>query len=225
MMRMPQPWVKRILAGAALLVFAGGLAWAIADRGRDGVPAELRGVVVAEPLALAPVQLSDHGGGRVTEDWFSGRWTLVTFGFTHCPDVCPANLAQMGEIKKKLAQQYPQAPRPRFVFVSVDPQRDTPATLATYMAAFDREFIGLTGAPAQIEALAQPFAAFHRSGTPTAAGDYRVTHSSEIFLVDPSGRVYARFTPPLDPALAARQLNTIMTLYAESGGREPAPRS
>jgi protein SCO1 len=182
------------------------------------IPEDVRAVMIATPVKLEPVRLSDHNGQPVTEAWFTGQWSFVFLGFTHCPDVCPATLAQLGVIKKSLAQQFPDAPKPRYVFVSVDPQRDTPARLAAYVAGFDRSFIGVSGDAAQIKALENALAAFHRQDAPSTAGDYRVMHSGEIYLLDPVGRVYAKFQPPMDPALVARQLISMMAFYAKAPG-------
>jgi protein SCO1 len=215
----------KIWGALALLALAGAGGWVLAGAHKSALPDELRDVVIGSPVALAPVTLNDQRGRPVTEAVFAGHWTFLSFGFTHCHDVCPANLAQLGTIKQALTQQFPTLAPPRFVFVSVDPVRDTPAQLAKYLSAFDSSFIGLTGSAEQISALEQPFAAFHRQEKASASGDYRVSHSGEIFLLDPAGRVYARFVPPLDPALVARQLNSIMTLYVHEAGQKPAPRT
>ncbi|MBI3574093.1 MAG: SCO family protein [Gammaproteobacteria bacterium] len=206
-----------------MLALAAGVLWALTGAHKPSLPDDLRAVIVSVPVKLAPVQLTDQHGLTVTESWFTGQWTFFAFGFTHCPDVCIATLTQFGVVKKALAQRYPGIAQPRYVFASVDPERDTPARLAAYLSAFDRSFIGMTGTAEQIEALERSLATFHRKQTPSASGDYQVSHSGEVFLFDPAGRVYARFVPPLEPAVVARQLSSIMTFYAREIGQGPAP--
>jgi len=144
---------------------------------------------------------------------------FVFLGFTSCPNVCPATLGQLTAVKRSLARQLPETPQPRYVFVSVDPQRDTPARLASYLSTFDPDFVGATGDPAQIATLSDALSAFHRRRAEKGPDDYGVVHSGEIYLLDPAGRVYARFTPPLSPDLIPRQLASLMALYAGEPGR------
>lgn len=168
---------------------------------------ELKGVLLEAPARLPRVQLVDQHERATTSDaLFAGHWSFLFLGFTHCQTVCPATLAQLAAIKRSLARQFPSAPQPRYVFVSVDPQRDTPGRLASYLGAFDADFTGATGDPTQIAMLSDALTAFHRLGSPSAGGDYGVVHSGEIYLLDPAGRVHARFSPPLDPELVPRQL-------------------
>jgi len=216
---------QRWMGAAALSLLVVGVLWAQIGRDKRALPDDLRTVISIEPMKLAPVQLTNQHGQAVTESWFTGQWTFFAFGFTHCPDVCIATLTQFVEIKKALAQRHPKMAPPRYVFISVDPERDTPARLAAYLAHFDRDFIGMTGSDAQIEALEQSMAIFHRKQTPSASGDYQVSHSGEIFLLDPAGRVYARFVPPLETSVVAGQLNSIMTFYARETEQGSASRT
>lgn len=219
---------KRSLSRAALatlvvLTAIGGALFAWSRSTDSPLPANLRGVVVAAPMKLGAVHLTDHRGGTVTDAWFAGHWTFLFFGFTSCSDVCPATLAQLAVLKKVISRNHPDVSMPRYVFVSVDPERDTRTRLKTYLANFDPSFVGMSGDPAQIEALERPMGAFHRKGKPAASGYYSVSHSAEIFLLDPSARVYARFIPPLKPAVVADQLRAIVTLYAHNTRPDAAP--
>lgn len=216
---------QRWMGVVALLLLGGGVLWAQTGRDKRALPDNLRTVIASGPIKLAPGQLTNQHGQAVTESWFTGQWTFFAFGFTHCPDVCIATLTQFVEIKKALAQRHPEIAPPRYVFISVDPERDTPARLAAYLAHFDRDFIGLTGSVAQIEALERSMAIFHRKQTPSASGDYQVSHSGEIFLLDPAGRVYARFVPPLETSVVASQLNSIMRFYARETEQRLASRT
>ncbi len=160
-----------------------------------------------EGNAVPAVRLTDQRGRSLTrEELFGGRWSLVFLGYTHCESVCPATLAQLVTVKRSLARQFPAAPQPRYLFVTVDPERDTPARLASYLGAFDPDIVGATGDPAQIAALSDALTAFHQPSTSKAGADTGIIHSGELYLLDPSGRTRARFSPPLDPDLVARQL-------------------
>ena len=160
------------------------------------------------------VRLIDDQGRPVTSDrLFGGRWSLLFLGFTSCQTVCPATLAQLVAVKRSLAQRLPAASQPQVVFVSVDPQRDTPARLASYLGSFDVDFVGATGDPAQIAALSDALTAFHQLRQPVAGGDYGVIHSGEVYLLDPAGRVRVRFSPPLDPDQIARELWSLTDVH------------
>ena len=209
----------RWAAGVALLLSAAGARWMLAAERQTDVPRELRAVMLRDPARLPTVALVDQYGRAVTSGHlFTGAWSFVFLGFASCPTVCPATLSQLAALKRSLARQYPAAAQPRYVFVSVDPGRDTPARLGAYLAPFDRDFLGITGQPAQIGALSDALTAFHRLEAPGPGGDYGVVHSGEIYLIDPQGRAYARFTPPLDLGLLPRQVVSLMAVHDRRGG-------
>jgi protein SCO1 len=217
---------KRSLAILGLAVVAGtliALARPPMDVDAQAVPEKLRAVMVVPPVKVDFVRLTDQHGNAITADWFTGHWTFLVFGFTSCPDVCPATLAQLAVLKKTIAATHPDVPTPQFVFATVDPERDTQAQLAAYLSNFDPTFVGMTGDPAQIESLERPMGAFHRKGKPSASGYYSVSHSAEIFLLNPAARLYARFVPPIKQEVVADQLTTMVTLYARSVHAETAP--
>jgi len=203
------------------LVAALGGRWLLAAAGqRHALLPEVRAVMLRSPSRLPPVSLVDQHGATLSSDQlFRGRWSFLFLGFASCPTVCPATLSQLVAVKKSLAEQFPDTPQPRYVFVSVDPQRDPPARLASYLAGFDGDFVGATGQPASLASLSDALTAFHRLEAPSPSGDYGVVHSGEIYLLDPSGRVYARFTPPLDTSAIPRLLVSMMSSYLAEGDR------
>lgn len=153
------------------------------------------GTWLPQSKALPPFTLTDTSGHPFTRSTLSGAPALVFFGFTHCPDVCPTTLAKLARIRKRAALAHL-----RVLFVSVDPQRDTPAVLAAYVHAFDPAFEGLTAPSQDVERLAAAFGvAVNRVELP-GAGDYTVDHSAVLFLTDDSAHIVAVFTPPLDVA-------------------------
>ncbi|WP_310539031.1 SCO family protein [Phenylobacterium sp.] len=132
-----------------------------------------------------PFQLVDQTGKPVTEAVLKGRWSVVFFGFTYCPDVCPSTLQAMGLAQERLGAK---AKDVQFVFVSVDPERDTPAQMATYLDndVFPKGTIGLTGTPAQAAAAAKAYRVFYeKQGT---GADYLINHSTPSYLMNPQGR-------------------------------------
>jgi protein SCO1/2 len=147
---------------------------------------------------IGELALTAQTGNSFTTSDLEGHPTLVFFGFTHCPDVCPTTLAMLARIKKSAA-----LPDLRVLFVSVDPGRDTPAVLAPYVHAFDPEFIGATGDAHEIGRLAQKFGvAVARIDLP--GGDYMMDHSAAVFLLDRHAQIVAVFTPPFEvPPFAA----------------------
>ncbi len=178
-------------------------------------PALASGTWLPRPKAIEDFTLSDVAGKPYTRAELLAAPTLVYFGFTRCPDVCPTTLA-------KLAQVLKQAPVPglRVLFVSVDPERDTPPVLGLYVHAFDPDFQGVTGEVREIAALARNFAvAVNRVELP--GGDYTMDHSAVVFLVDAAG-IAAIFTPPFETAALAADLRRAAPLLgARRGGPRP----
>jgi protein SCO1/2 len=155
------------------------------------------------PRPIGAFALTAHTGRAFGGADLNGHPTLVFFGFTHCPDVCPTTLVKLAQVKKTGA-----LPDLRVLFVSVDPGRDTPAVLASYVHAFDPDFIGATGDAAEIARLTQKFGvAVARVDLP--GGDYAMDHSAAVFLLDRQGEIVAVFTPPFEVAPFAADLRRV----------------
>jgi protein SCO1/2 len=130
------------------------------------------------------LELNDHTGRARTLQDFRGKAVVVFFGFTHCPDVCPTTLAELAQAIKQLG---PDAQRVQVLFVSVDPERDTPQALAKYVTAFDARFLGLRGDAAATQRVAKEFRIYYER---RKTGDsYSVDHSSQSYVIDPQGRL------------------------------------
>jgi len=188
-----------------LLLALGGVLWmgqkALFSRGPYNTPLGSHGTALAEPRPLEAFSLVDHRGQPFDLDSLKGQWTFLFFGFTHCPDMCPTTLAVMNDIDRRLRASLDESVEARFAFVSIDPERDTVAELANYVPHFNRDFIGLTGDPAQLRALAQPLGVLY--ARLMEQGDtmgYMMEHTTSIFLVGPEARWQAVFSPPHDPA-------------------------
>ncbi len=150
-----------------------------------------------------PFQLVAPDGSTVSETSFPGRYLLIFFGFTYCPDVCPTELATMSAALDALGGD---ADRIQPLFVSVDPQRDTPEVMGQYTAVFDPRILGLTGSEAQVAAAAAAFRVYHERVEPEGGGDYLVNHSAFTYLVDPDGNTVAVLPPQSDPQAMAEAI-------------------
>ncbi len=164
------------------------------------------------PKPLADFSLVDQRGAQFGRKELVGRWSFLFFGYTHCPDVCPATLSVLGQVQERIAKGR-ESPLVQTIFVSVDPQRDSPEKLAEYMAFFDSGFVGLTGDMEQIDGFTQQLGAGYMRGEETSPGNYVVNHTSAIFLIDPRARVVASFSQPHDPATIAKLFHKIRVYF------------
>jgi len=149
-----------------------------------------------------PFQLSDQSGQAVTEKSLQGKPTLIFFGFTHCPDVCPTSLFEISEVLRAMG---PDVDKVNAYFVSVDPERDTPAAMKDYLSSFDPHLKGLTGSP---DALAKVISSYrvYAKKVPLKDGDYTMDHTALIYLMDRNGRFVAPFNMKRKPEEAAADL-------------------
>lgn len=161
----------------------------------------------APPAVGGPFNLIDQDGRAVDEGVLKGRWSAVFFGFTYCPDVCPMTLQMLADAKRKLGAKGEAL---RVVFITVDPERDTPRALKAYLASagFPKETIGLTGSPAQIAGAAKAYKAFYQKVG--AGADYQMQHPALIYLMDPKGRFETALSHSLGPDELARQIAAAM---------------
>ena len=189
MMRTP------VLAAVALVAALAGalLAWQLARPPETPSLEHATWLTAARPVP--PLALTDHLGRDFGVERLRGRWTLVFFGFTHCPDICPTTLATLAAARRQLAD-LPADRRPGVLFVSVDPGRDTPQLIGRYVGHFDPDFTGATGSAAAIEALTRALGVAVILGAPHEDGSYTVDHSAAVFLVDPPAAVAAVFGTP-----------------------------
>ena len=155
-----------------------------------------------------PFTLTDHRGQRVSERDFAGRYRLVYFGFTYCPDVCPVDLQTIGAGLRAFERDDPErAARVAPIFISVDPARDTPQVLAQYVAAFHPRLVGLTGSEQEIAEVARRFAVYYRRGEPGPDGAYLVDHLRAAVLYGPQGEPIAIIPHDQGPAGVAAELD------------------
>src|SRR5438045_8489073 len=158
---------------------------------------------VTAPAAIGgPFQLTDQAGQAVTEKNLAGRPTLIFFGFTHCPDVCPTSLFEISEVLRALGQD---ADKVNAYFVSVDPERDTRAAMKDYLSSFDPHLKGLTGDPESVARVLTAYRVYAKK-VPLKDGDYTMDHTALIYLMDRDGHFVAPFNLKRTPEEAAVDL-------------------
>jgi protein SCO1/2 len=184
---------------AGLVIFLGVFQFATGGFGTGDGPG---GSAIGGPFAL-----TDQNGKTITDKDMKGKPFLVFFGYTHCPDVCPTTLFELSEMMHALG---PDAGRTRALFVSIDPDRDTPAAMKDYLSSFDPHLIGATGDAKQIEAAEKAYRVYAKK-VPTENGDYSMDHTALVYLMDKQGRFVAPFTlSKRSPEAAAAELRKYM---------------
>lgn len=153
----------------------------------------------------APFVLVDQKGAAITEAAFRGHPTAVFFGFTHCPEVCPTTLVELDGWLKQLGDEGKDI---RAYFVSVDPERDTPEMLNTYVSNVSDRIIGITGEPAKIEAMAKSFGIYFKK-VPTEGGDYTMDHTASVLLLDGKGAFFGTIAYEENPEAALAKLKRL----------------
>ncbi|HHJ34544.1 MAG TPA: SCO family protein [Gammaproteobacteria bacterium] len=183
---------------------------ALADARRNFSP--IQGSILSPARKISvPVLNRDDGTDFTIED-LKGKWHLIFFGYTHCPDVCPVTLGAVAQAKKMAAVD--EQTFPEVVFISVDPERDKVEMLAEYVQYFDKDFIGVTGDEKMIQALTlQMSVVYMKMPVEEGASGYIVDHSAALLLLDPEGRLVAFLNPPHDPATILKDFQTVVDQY------------
>jgi protein SCO1/2 len=190
-----------ILLVASAAVLAAGIASAmivlkmrtITASAPATVPGQIR---IGSDVAIGgPFTLTNQDGRRVTDKDFAGRFMLIYFGYTFCPDVCPTELNTMALALDKLGTRVRIVP----VFITIDPARDTPEALKAYLASFGSDFVGLTGSDDDIAAVAKAYRVYYKKAEGADDGAYLMDHTSLLYLVGPDGRLAALFRTGAEP--------------------------
>ena len=176
-----------------------------AKRAQDAPP--LQGAAIGGPFTL-----TDQNGLQVTDRSFAGRYRIMYFGYTSCPDVCPTDAQSIGGGLNKLEASEPaMAVRIVPVFVTLDPKRDTPAVLGQFVRAFHPRMVGLTGTDAQLAAAAKGYAIWFERLKPNEEGNYLVNHSRQTYLMDPNGKPLALLPSDKGAEAVAEELRRWVT--------------
>ena len=192
-----------------LVQLAGALALAAAPMALGGCAQ--RGAASAQatsPSPGGPFTLVDQDGHPVDQRVLNGKWSVVFFGYTYCPDFCPTTLTTLGKTMEALG---PKAKDTQVVFITIDPARDTPGVLKAYLSSrvFPKNIVGLTGAPAQIAQVAKAYMVFYqKEGT---GPNYTMDHSTALYLMDPQGKFHGVIADGLTPQQDAQQISQAMS--------------
>lgn len=179
------------IAGVAFIAIATGTWFSL--HFAKPPPQTRSATVFPEPGELPEFSLLDQAGNAIDRSVFDGQWDLVYFGYTNCPDICPLTLQELAKVRKQLIAEGKEAPR--IVFVSVDPERDTPDVVAKYVAYFGDGNLGITGDLDEIRKFAGGLGIFFAKGR-EEGGIYSVDHSSVVLVVDPHAKLRALFSAP-----------------------------
>jgi protein SCO1/2 len=197
---------RRFILAAAMLgglvILGAGVLLALAQR---DTPRGAAGTLLASAIG-GSFRLVDQNGNTVTDADLKGKWSLVYFGYTHCPDACPTAL---NDIAIALDQLGPKREAVRAVFITVDPERDTPEVLKEYVTSFDAPILALSGSPEEIARAAKAYRVYYAKH-PEPGGDYSMDHSSVIYVMDPEGRFTASFTHQSTPEEIAERLKKLL---------------
>jgi len=204
---------RRFILLAVLVAVLSGAAgfslWQLRQQGPATMTAALR--ILPEPRVLADFDLVNHHGEHFSLEQLKGRWSLLFFGFTHCPDVCPSALYDLHQVNQTVSARHPDGTPYQIIFVSVDPERDTPQRLQEYVTYFDPEFLAVTGSPQQLAALARQIGVAYRiEPHDPGSTNYTVDHSASVLLTDPQGRLHGLFPAPHDGDKIAQDLLAIL---------------
>ncbi len=203
-------WLEIILSVLLGLLLASGVAiWQI--RSDEARRADLRQEAIRPPTASEPIggpfTLINQDGETVKDTNYRGKYLIVYFGYTYCPDMCPTGLTVMARTMDLLG---PDADKVQPLFITIDPTRDTPEKMKQYVASFHPRIVGLSGSPDQIATVAKAYKVYYAKGENVDNNDYMMDHSTAIYLMDPNGAFITTFAEDADPKSMADTLRGLL---------------
>lgn len=198
-----------LIAATATGVFL-GTGWPVSTR--STLP-EIHAALFKSPRTLPQFELPSTSGNPLDNKTLSGHWSLLYFGYTHCPDICPTTLTLLAHLLQDLHGLQPEQ-YPTVYFISVDPKRDQLQAMSDYVKAFGSGFVGVSGPVDELRKLTSRLGVAFSYGAPGADGNYKVNHTAGVFLIGPDGHEVAVFTPPLDKTQMASDYRKIVA-YGE----------
>lgn len=206
------PFSPRLLAAAVVTLIVGAAAaWLTEYIKLTPSPQGTEGLLWPPPKTLEGFALLDQAGAPFTPERLEGKWSLLFFGFTHCPDICPNTL----RLLEKASPAFPADTQ--VVFVSVDPERDTPETVAQYVRFFDPDFLGVTGTPDSMAAFTRSLGVLSMRTEADEQGNYSVDHSAALFLIDPHRRLVGIVAQPFTEESVSRLYLDIRRFVEQQG--------
>ena len=197
-----------LFAGACIAVAAAlAIITVVVVSGRSAPSNAMETTSTGQPLIGGDFQLVNQDGRTVDQTMLNGKWSLVFFGFTYCPDVCPTTMQVLGAAQQQLG---PKADKFQVVFISVDPERDTPEQIKTYLSneVFPKGTIGLTGTPEQVAAAAKAYRVYYKKNG--EGSDYLIDHSTPAYLMNPKGQFDRVLPYGISPEETTRQIADAM---------------
>lgn len=192
------------IVAALLLLCVAGAVWLMT---RNPPPSAGEGPLAGSDIG-GPFQLVDQDGRSTTQDSFAGKYRLMYFGYTYCPDVCPTDMQKMAQGYRMFVKSHPErAEDVEPIFVTVDPARDNPEAVKQFVSAFDPAIVGLTGTQAQIDAVLKEYRVYARKQGAADASDYLVDHSVVMYLMGPKGEPISFLAADASPEDIAQQLD------------------
>ncbi|MGE7198551.1 SCO family protein [Brevundimonas naejangsanensis] len=203
---MPRRPVILFAAACAVIALALGLITMVVVGGRQQA-AQTTDAATGQPVVGGPFTLTDQDGQAVTEKMLEGKWSLVFFGFTYCPDYCPTTLGVLNAVQERMGDK---AKDLQIVFISIDPERDTPQMLKDYLSSdgFPDDVIGLTGTPEQVAQVAREYRAFYQK---VGEGEgYTMNHGLTVYLMGPDGKFRSAVAHDLGPSRTVTLIENAM---------------
>lgn len=171
----------------------------------------ISGTLIPDPRPLTPFRLTDHNGDEFSQESIKGSWHLLSFGYTHCPDICPTTLAMLARLADRMRQESLNA-EIKTAFITIDPERDTQTVLASYVPYFDSAFLGVTGDRQALDKLTGQLGVLYaRVDTEQSGMGYLMDHSTSIILTNPAGEFQALFGAPHEVEAMAQDLIRLIT--------------
>jgi len=206
-MQKSQPKIAILIIAIAMIL--GGWLSHVITTTHQALPALQTGSMIFPPRPIEKFSLLDSHGQAVTQSTLANRWSVLFFGYTTCPEVCPTTLAVLAATHKLLAD-LPLEAQPKFIFVSVDPQRDSAENLLNYLNYFNPDFFGYTGTQQQLDSFTKSM------GVPVLIqpapnGAYTIDHSASLFVINPQLQLQAIFSPPYQATTLATDLRQLVT--------------
>jgi protein SCO1/2 len=180
---------------------------------RASTPPEVQAILWPAARNIADFRQFDQHGRTFTKADLYGHWSLLYFGYLQCPDICPTTLRALSRTRALMVEAGADADIPEIIFVSVDPSRDTPERIASYLAFFDKALTGLSGAPAELAVLAASVGIAYAENI-EASGVRSMDHTTSVIVVDPQGRAIAALPAPHDAPVMLRQFNALRAFLA-----------
>jgi protein SCO1/2 len=204
--------VKKLAYWVIGLLMVAAFAGLYIFRKEAPITPEIHGIVLDEPKPLVTFALEDMNGQPFTDQSFLEHWSLVFFGFTTCPDICPMTLSILNQAVEMINTR-PGIPTPKVIFVSVDPERDTPEKIKQYVEHFNKNFLGVTGNATQLTNFSRQLGVVYEK-VYLDNNEYLVDHSGSVALINRKGAIQAYFTPPLDAQNIAKDYESIVGFAA-----------